>query len=317
MAVAYVGRLAPSPTGLIHLGIARTSLLAWLDARARGGRLLLRIEDIDRDRCRSEATEQLLQDLRWVGLDWDGGPDRPGPEGPYVQSERDAHYLDAIERLRQMDRIYPCTCSRKEIARAASAPHGPQDEGPRYPETCRNGPPNRPDRPAALRLKTVPEDTVVHEDRRLGSLEQDVYRVVGDFVVRRRDQNWAYQLAVTVDDATQGITAVVRGDDLAGSTARQVLLRRLLYPNHPPLETLHVPLVRDAEGTRMAKRIGGHTVQDVRLRGVSPERLVGALAASVGLAAPDAACRPADLLEAWRQSLFGRDLADLGLPEIG
>lgn len=312
----YVGRLAPSPTGRIHLGIARTSLLAWLDTRAAGGRLLLRIEDIDQTRCRPEHAAGILDDLRWLGLDWDAGPDRAGPEGPFTQSERAGHYRAALERLTAMGRIYPCTCSRKEIALAASAPHGPSDEGPRYPETCRAGAVPKPGRRPALRLKTKPEDFIAHRDRRRGDLSQNVYRAVGDFVVQRSDQHWAYQLAVAVDDAEQGVTTIVRGDDLARSTARQLLLRQLLYPAAPPLDTLHVPLLLDADGTRIAKRTGGHTIAQLRADGVRPERIIGALAASLGLAAQTTTewttteCRPGDLIEPWRSARRGADLVD-------
>ena len=312
--VQYVGRLAPSPTGPIHLGIARTSLLAWLDARARGGRLILRIEDVDRTRCRPEAIPRLLQDLAWLGLDWDAGPDRPGPEGPYTQSERDRMYEDAIDRLTHMHRVYPCTCSRKEIARAASAPHGPSDEGPRYPGTCRAGAIPKPDRGPALRLRTEPGDVIVHRDRRLGEIGHDVFGVVGDFVLQRSDGHWAYQLAVAVDDALQGVTTVVRGEDLAGSTARQVLMRRLLYPERPSIETLHVPLLTDPGGTRMAKRTGGYTVAALRSAGIEPTRVVGRLAASVGLQPPADTARPEDLLQAWVNADFGARLVDTGPP---
>ena len=310
--MAYVGRLAPSPTGRIHLGVARSSLLAWLDARSRDGRLLLRIEDIDRTRCRPEATAGILEDLRWLGLDWDAGPDRPGPEGPFVQSECDDIYQRALEQLTVAGRIYPCTCSRKEIAAAASAPHGPADEGPRYPGTCRHGAVPKPGRRPALRLKTNPGDHIAHRDRRLGDLGQDVHATVGDFVTKRVDGHWAYQLAVTVDDARQGITTVVRGEDLAGSTARQLLLRRLLFPDLGSLDTLHLPLLMDADGVRMAKRTGGHTIEQLRADGARPEDIIGRLAASVGLAPRGEPCTPRALLEAWAASDHGALLRDVG-----
>ena len=310
----YVGRLAPSPTGRLHLGIARSSLLAWLDARAHDGRLLLRIEDVDRTRCRAEMADAIVDDLRWLGLDWDAGPDRPGPEGPFVQSEREADYLWALERLTAMGRTYPCTCSRREIALAASAPHGPADEGPRYPETCRNGAIPKPGRTPAIRLKTQPRDRIRHSDRRVGDLSQNVHAVVGDFVLRRTDGHWAYQLAVAVDDARQGVTAIVRGDDLAGSTARQLLLRQLLFADAPPLATLHLPLVRDAAGVRMAKRTGGYTLLSLRQANEPPERIIGMLGASVGLCPTGVERRPADLVQAWIEADFGARLADRGLP---
>ena len=298
--MAYVGRLAPSPTGRIHLGIARTSLLAWLDARARNGRLLLRIEDIDRTRCQPEATAGILEDLRWLGLDWD--------HGPYIQSQRETAFTQALAQLSEQGRVYPCTCSRKEILRAASAPHGPQDEGPRYPETCRAGARPKPGRTPAQRLRTEPGDHVAHDDRRLGDLSQDVHAEVGDFVIQRSDGHWAYQLAVAVDDAAQGVTCIVRGDDLAGSTARQLLLRRLLFPDLGQVETLHVPLMRDGDGVRIAKRTGGHTIVSLREAGETPAAIIGRLAASVGLVPSGLERRPEELLDAWAATGWGQKL---------
>ncbi|MEO1339140.1 MAG: glutamate--tRNA ligase family protein, partial [Myxococcota bacterium] len=206
--MGYVGRLAPSPTGRIHVGIARTSLLAWLDARAHHGQLLLRIEDIDRTRCRDDAESEIIRDLQWLGLNWDEAPDGTGPMGSYRQSDRSSFYLTALDQLFAAGRVYPCTCSRKEIALAASAPHGPADEGPRYPETCRAGARPKPGRRPALRLRTDPTDVIAHRDRRLGELGHDVHAIVGDFVIRRSDEHWAYQLAVSIDDALQGVTDV-------------------------------------------------------------------------------------------------------------
>lgn len=298
----YVGRLAPSPTGAIHLGIARSSLLAWLDARLHRGKLILRIEDIDRGRKLPGAAEGIARDLRWLGLDWDEGPGRPGPSGPFLQSEREADYAAAIAQLEAQARIYPCTCSRKEIA-AASAPHGPGDDGPRYPGSCRAGP-THPQRRAALRLRTEPGDRIRHQDLRLGPLDQDVHATVGDFILKRRDGLWAYQLAVTVDDLNQGVSCVLRGEDLASSTPRQLLLRRLLRRKAPPLATLHLPLAFDREGRRMAKRIGSATVQAEREAGKRPEQLIAELGAQLGLCEADRPTRPEALLEAyarWRE----------------
>ena len=314
--MSYVGRLAPSPTGRLHLGIARTSLLAWLDARTHEGRLILRIEDVDQTRCRPEMIPPVLEDLRWLGLDWDVGPDRPGSDGPYLQSERAGIYGEALERLTSQGRIYPCTCSRKDIARAASAPHGPQDEGPRYPEICRDEFRPRPNRNPALRFRTETGDVVHHFDRRFNrDLSQDVRSAVGDFVVRRTDGHWAYQLAVTVDDALQGVSCIVRGEDLSTSTGRQLLLRRVLFPDAPPLSTLHVPLLRDDAGQRIAKRTGGHTIAEQRAAGVEPETIVGRLAASVGLLDSPRPLRPADLLPAWTATDRGAALVDRGLAD--
>jgi glutamyl-tRNA synthetase len=269
----YVGRFAPSPTGRIHVGVARTFLAAWLDARRQGGVILLRIEDIDRPRTVPGAADQIRRDLEWLGLDWDGEV--------VEQSARFDRYEAAVERLRSMGRIYACTCSRKEIA-LASAPHGEGDDGPRYPGTCRAGT-HRSDRPASLRLRTEPGDVVRHEDRAFGPVDQDVHSVVGDFVLHRADGLWAYQLAVAVDDLEQGVTTIVRGRDLLHSTPRQLLLRRLLDVEARPLATLHVPILLGPEGKRLAKRDGPIAIADHRDAGVSPAAMIGRLAASLGL----------------------------------
>ena len=270
----YVGRLAPSPTGRIHLGIARTSLAAWLDARAAGGVLLLRIEDIDTDRCVKGAADDIMRDLEWLGLSWDYGPDTGGPHAPYTQSERTDRYLAALDVLGQQGRTFLCTCSRKEIALTASAPHGPSDEGPRYPGTCRDAFRPRPGRNPAVRLRTELGDVITHHDRALGALDQDVHAAVGDFILRRTDGLWAYQLAVTVDDLAQGVTTIIRGADLAGSTPRQLLLRRLLDADAGPVDTLHVPLMLGEDGQRLAKRSGSTTVAAHREAGRRPEAVL-------------------------------------------
>ena len=302
----YVGRLAPSPTGLIHLGIARTSLAAWLDARAHHGRLVLRIEDIDRRRCRDEAEPEIRRDLEWLGLDWDEGPARGGPAGPYRQQDRFAIYHEALDRLQAEGRTFRCTCSRKEIARAASAPHGPSDEGPRYPGTCRDQFRPREGRQPSVRLRTEPGEVVTHEDRRVGVLDQDVHGRVGDFVLARSDGMWAYQMAVTVDDLEQGITCIVRGDDLATSTPRQLLLRRLLRPDAPSMATLHLPMMCDEHGERLAKRSGSTTVAAYRESGHRPEDVIGQLAEGLGLG-DGTAVRPAELIDAWRARYLPTD----------
>lgn len=298
--VTYVGRFAPSPTGKMHLGVARTSLAAWLDARKNNGCILLRIEDIDTPRIVPGAAEGLMRDLEWLGLDWDGTP--------VFQSDRDALYEAAIETLRARDRIYLCTCSRKEIALAASAPHGPSDEGPRYPGTCRDRGP-LPGRPAALRLKTEPADVVAHQDLLFGACDQDVHRVAGDFVVRRADRVWAYQLAVSADDLDQGVTRIVRGADLLTSTARQILIRSLLDPNASRIETLHVPLILGPDGKRLAKREGAAGIASRREAGEAPERVVGLLAASLGLVPKGTQIRARELIAHWDPRRLPRDAA--------
>jgi glutamyl-tRNA synthetase len=268
----YVGRFAPSPTGNMHVGVARTMLAAWLDARKNRGRILLRIEDIDRPRVVAGASERIMRDLEWLGLTWD--------EGPVFQSDRDPIYLAALDRLAAIGRIYPCTCSRKEIALASSAPHGPSDEGPRYPGTCRDGAVERPGRTPSVRLRTNPGDHIQHTDLTFGLLEEEVHETTGDFVIKRSDGLWAYQLAVTADDLAQGVTRIVRGADLLSSTPRQILLRRLLDPRAPQIETLHVPLFLGPDKKRLAKRDGASGVASRRESGEPPEALIGMLAAS-------------------------------------
>jgi glutamyl-tRNA synthetase len=270
----YRGRLAPSPTGTLHLGVARTSLVAWLRARKLGGKLVLRIEDIDGPRVVEGSADSLMEDLRWLGLDWDEGPDVGGAYGPYVQSERLELYASAIERLRARGFVYPCTCSRKDILELASAPHG--DLGAMYPGTCRNGVTRR-DRPAAMRLRV--DDTVpgfrdgLHGERPAQSVD--------DFVLQRGDSVYAYQLAVVVDDLAMGITEVVRGDDLLTSTPRQMALYRALDARAPAF--LHVPLMLAMDGRRLSKREGAPSVGEYRAAGVTPARVIGLLAQTLGL----------------------------------
>jgi glutamyl-tRNA synthetase len=269
-----LGRYAPSPSGHMHLGNARTALLAWLQARAAGGQIALRIEDLDRDRCKPEWEGALRDDLAWLGLDWDLEQQR--------QSERGAVYDEALDRLAAAGVVYECFCTRAEV-RAASAPHGPE---PIYPGTCRDlseadrGARRAAGRRAALRLRVEPEvlafDDLVH-----GHVEQDV-AAAGDFVVRRADGLHAYQLAVVVDDGAIGVTHVLRGDDLLSSTPRQMLLQRLLGLPSPVYA--HVPLIRAPTGERLAKRHGSETLQSLRAAGSTPEQVVGGLAASLGLA---------------------------------
>lgn len=316
-----MGRFAPSPTGRIHLGVARTLLAAWLDVRARGGHLILRIEDIDLARNVPGAAEELERDLSWLGLDWDEGPGRDLGRGPHVQSRRFDRYVAALEHLERQGRIYPCACTRRELQQAASsAPHGPADEGPRYSGKCRTGFQPRPDGSASIRLRTEPGDVVRHSDRRYGAVDQDVHAAAGDFILRRADGLWAYQLAVTVDDLEQGVTSIVRGADLLGSTPRQLLLRRLLDPTAPAVETLHVPLVLGPTGQRLAKRDGAVAVADHRDAGKTPEAVVGALAFSLGQTPSPAPITPRELLAAWdpaRIPVADRPLSEVVAPGLG
>ena len=275
--MSFRGRFAPSPTGRIHLGNARSALLGWLQARAAGGQFLLRIEDLDRARCKPQFLDDLYRDLEWLGLDWD--------ETPLVQSQRDDVYREALEKLEGTGRVYPCFCTRAEIARAASAPHGLSEEGPRYPGTCATLPPETlaeraRTRVPALRFRAAPGEWCF-EDGLHGRTCQDVATLVGDFVVRRNDGVASYQLAVVVDDAVSRITDVLRGDDLLTSTPRQLQIYEALGLTPPRF--WHVPLVLGEDGKRLAKREGAFAVAELRERGISVERVLGLLAAWSGL----------------------------------
>ncbi len=293
--MAYRGRFAPSPTGDLHLGSLATALVAWLRARAADGVLLLRVEDLDAPRVVAGSEARQLADLRWLGLDWAEGPDVGGTAGPYRQSARHADYEAALARLAAAGHTYLCDCSRREIAAVASAPHA-GDEGPRYPGTCRAyGMRARPfRRPPAVRL-AVPPGRVVVDDAFQGRLCQDVAAEVGDFVLKRGDGIYAYQLAVVVDDLAMGVTEVVRGADLLASAPRQVLLAQLLGGQAPAFA--HVPLVVAADGARLEKRTPRHTLAACREAGVRPDALVAWLARTLGLVGADVrACRPDELV---------------------
>jgi len=241
----------------------------------------MRIEDIDTPRIKPGVESRQLEDLRWLGLDWDEGPDVGGAHAPYRQSERLARYDDALQSLARRGLTYYCDCSRADIARVASAPHA-GDEGPRYPGTCRDlGMRERPwKRSPAIRLK-VPDRDVVVDDLLQGSFIENVWTKVGDFVLRRGDGVYAYQLAVVVDDLAMGVTDVVRGADLLGSTARQMLLADLLQAS-PPRYAHHAMVVTE-DGGRMAKRGGGATLRDERAAGIEGEVVVAGLASALGL----------------------------------
>ncbi len=244
-ACGYTGRFAPSPTGPLHAGSLVAALASWLDARARSGQWLVRIEDIDTPRCIAGADQHLLQQLAACGLH----PDQP----PVWQSQRSALYQAALEHLHGQGLAYPCACSRKDIE-AALADHGtakPRHGELVYPGTCRTGLHGRTGRAWRMRTDAKP---VQWADRRLGPQAQDVQTEVGDFVLRRADGLWAYQLAVVVDDAAQGITHVVRGEDLADNTARQILLQRALHLPTPLY--LHTPLVLGTNGEKLSKQNG-------------------------------------------------------------
>jgi glutamyl-tRNA synthetase len=275
--VSADGRFAPSPTGSLHLGNLRTALLAWLFARSRDARFLVRTEDLDRGRVRAELEGEQLADLAWLGLDWDGPVAR--------QSERTALYEDALSTLRAQGLLYECWCTRAEIREAASAPHADAPEGA-YRGTClrldarTHAERRRSGRPPALRVRATAA-RVRFEDGLAGHVEG----VVDDFVVRRNDGAFAYNLAVVVDDAEQGVGEVVRGADLLDCTPRQLWLGQRLGLRAP--RHAHVPLMLGPDGTRLAKRHGAVTLAERRALGEEPADVVAALAASVGLAEPD------------------------------
>ncbi len=307
--ISIRGRYAPSPTGTLHLGNLRTALLAWLFARSAGGAYILRMEDLDGPRVRPGAAEQILADLRWLGLEWDEGPDVDGPYGPYTQSAREAIYAAALAHLRRYDAIYPCYCTRAELRalhtdeNVASAPHGLSTSSPpaRYC-SCRvltsaerlacetSG--RRP----AWRFRAPPEP-FTFTDRIMGTVTQRPSDA-GDFIVWRSDGLFAYHLAVVVDDALMGVSQIVRGADLLPFVAAQrALFLALGYP--PPTEYAHVPLATDATGVRMAKRDASAGVAALRAHGVTPAQTLGALAASCGLWPANTPATPADLLVAF------------------
>jgi glutamyl-tRNA synthetase len=273
--VGYRGRLAPSPTGLLHVGHARTFGVAAQRAAQHGGTLILRNEDLDSQRCRAEFVESMLEDLRWLGIPWTEGPDCGGPFAPYSQSERRGLYLDAWRTLRERGFIYPCTCSRKDVAQAAAAPNNDGDDEPVYPGRCRT----RTDaaqyrEPVGVnwRFRVPDGEAVTFDDLHLGRQMFLAGTDFGDFIVWRRDDVPAYQLAVVVDDAAMRVTEVVRGADLLKSTARQILLCRAL--GLPIAGHYHCDLVRDETGVRLAKRHDALSIRQLRERGLSPDEVL-------------------------------------------
>jgi glutamyl/glutaminyl-tRNA synthetase len=280
----YRGRLAPSPTGYLHVGHALTFFTASERASQTGGKLILRIEDLDPDRSRAEYAEAAIEDLRWLGLDWDEGPDIGGPFAPYAQSQRHAIYLVAWRKLLQGGYIYPCRCSRKDLAAALNAPHegehAPLDDEPIYPGTCR--PSQSVPGCAAVELEKpegfnwrfrVPVgETIEFTDLNLGPQRFIAGRDFGDFIVWRRDSAPSYQLACVADDSAMGITEVVRGADLLKSTARQILLNQALGFVNP--EWLHCRLISDENGQRLAKRHDALSIRTLRERGLSPAEVL-------------------------------------------
>ncbi len=287
----YRGRLAPSPTGYLHLGHARTFWVAQQRARANGGTLVLRNEDLDSTRYKMEFVEAMIEDLKWFGFEWQEGPDIGGPFAPYNQSERMSFYRAALEKLRAGGFIYPCTCSRKDIAAAVRAPHAEDDDEPLYPGTCRKKGcrlkvegcklDERADAPATFNLQPstkfswrfrVPDgETVSFTDGNCGEQRFIAGKDFGDFIVWRRDDVPAYQLVCVADDAAMRITEVVRGADLLKSTARQILLYRAL--GFLPPKFFHCELMKDESGIRLAKRHDALSLRQSRERGETPAAL--------------------------------------------
>lgn len=265
----YRGRIAPSPTGYLHLGHARTFWTAQQRTRANNGTLILRNEDLDHARCKPEFVQAMFEDLRWFGFEWAEGPDCGGQFTPYNQSERLSLYRETLNKLINLGSVYPCTCSRKDIQAAVTAPHAADDEAI-YPGTCR---PNRRseigDRKFSWRFRVPDGEIISFTDANLGPQQFITGRDFGDFVVWRHDNVPAYQLACVTDDATMQITEVVRGADLLVSTARQLLLYRAL--NLPAPAFFHCPLMTDASGIRLAKRHDALSLRQLRDQGRKPE----------------------------------------------
>ena len=330
------GRYAPSPTGYLHVGCARTALAAWLSIRRQGGTFVWRVEDLDPPRTVEGAAEAAIEDLAWLGLDWDEGPkaggsgadapeadssdvggrdadgsaaggsdlgdhDANGPYGPYEQSQRSALYESALQHLYDAGRIFPCSYSRKDVRELASAPHGSGRQPP-YPASLRPaaleagwfdafGRGEGPD--AALRFR-IADRAVTFEDRMQGELTEHVSETVGDFVLKRRDGLYAYQLAVVVDDLLMRMTEVVRGTDLLDSTARQLQLIDALGGRRP--EFAHIPLVVRPDGEKLSKRNDDIKLCVLRDRGVAPQALCGYLGYSLGLLEAPQPCAPHDLV---------------------
>ena len=312
--MAVTGRFAPSPSGRIHLGNILCCLLAWLSARQKGGRVILRIEDLDIARCPRRYGEQMCRDIQWLGLDWDEGPVIGGPSGPYEQSRRTALYQAALRRLEAQGLVYPCFCTRAEL-HAASAPHR-EDGQVVYPGTCRGltaeqaaERARRTGRAPALRL-WVPEEEITFTDGHMVEYREWLPADCGDFLLRRSDGIFAYQLAVVVDDAAMGVTEVVRGADLLASTPRQLLLYRLLGLEAPAF--YHFPLLLGSDGQRLSKRNADAGLDTLGERYTAPE-ILGKLAYLAGFN-PSAEPRSGEsLLEDFAWERVPR--ADIRIPE--
>jgi len=294
--MTYVGRLAPSPTGAQHLGNARTFLVAWLACRQVGGKLLLRIEDLDSPRTKIGATAQAIEDLRWLGLDWDADATE---QDFTIQSNREARYQEVLAHLKHLNIVYPCTCTRSEVEGAASAPHESTLEGAVYPGSCSHREPHdsieldRKGQKYAWRFR-MPLGLRSWSDSLFGEQVLNASNQLGDFVVGRNYVATAYQLAVVVDDHDSGVNHVVRGNDLIFSTYRQLAIYEAMGW-HPP-HWLHLPLVVGGDGRRLAKRHGDTRLSTLRKQTVAPDKIVGYLAKSLGLCEQQDSISAAELL---------------------
>lgn len=294
--MTYVGRLAPSPTGAQHVGNARTFLVAWLACRSAGGKLWLRIEDLDTPRTKEGATEQALLDLKWLGLEWD---ELEFGKSFTTQSDREMRYAQVLDELKEKELVYPCTCTRSDIERVASAPHESVLDGTVYPGTCQNR--------TAQEFKQLDKEGVAYawrfrmpagmrsfRDDKFGLQTLDAQKQLGDFVVARSYGVTAYQLAVVVDDHDSGVNHVVRGNDLIYSTYRQMAIYEAMQWSTPCW--LHLPLVTGPDGKRLAKRHGDTRLATYREQGVAPELILGYLAKTLGILSGSESRNAAELL---------------------
>lgn len=305
------GRLAPSPTGMAHLGNAWAFLMAWLSVRAQGGELVLRMEDLDQERTSVVYMQALMSDIRWLGLDWDEGPTPEREDAQYHQANRFHLYDGALDALREKGLAYPCFCSRKDLAMLANAPHL-GDAGISYPGTCRHLDPDEAARrmeagkPHSWRFLTEGLE-FCFTDLLYGEQRQNLSELGGDFNIKRSDGVYAYQLAVSVDDGLMGITEVVRGRDIMPSTGKQLGLMQALGLKAPVYG--HLPLLLDETGERLAKRHASLSLEALRTRGVKPERVVGLLACVAGLTDSLKMVHPRELVR-------GFDISRLPLDDI-
>ena len=306
------GRFAPSPSGRLHLGNLACSLLAWLSAKSQGGSIVLRIEDLDAERCPRIYAQQLEQDLAWLGLFWDEGGSSGGPNGPYYQSECGDIYTASYKKLQEKGLVYPCFCSRAQL-HAESAPHT-SDGNVIYPGTCRDLTPEQiaeksKTKAPAYRVR-VPDEVIRFTDGCMGPHSENLLRDCGDFYLRRGDGVFAYKLAVVVDDARMGVTEVVRGADLLSSTARQLYLYRLL--GLPAPRFAHCPLLLAPDGRRLSKRDGDQSLENLREK-YTPQEIVGKLAFAYGLQPEPAPRTPESLIKDFAWTKVPK--TDICLPE--